>query len=219
MAAAVAALGAVAAPALLPLLQENDPARRLIAVVLLGQAAVPSTFPAVADRAIDGDARVAAAAADALAAARRHPGMRTVPEKLRRALLSGVASRAMGAARALGALRDADAIPMLIQVVESGDRDTSAAAADALERITLQRIGPDARGWLRWWKENRGRGRAEWLFSGLTHADVAVRQAAMDELTAAAPPPVAYAVDAPQADRENAARSWAGWWARSGQVL
>jgi len=179
----------------------------------------PASPPVLADRALDVDPRTASAAREALAARRRDPDVRPAIDKLRRALLSGVAARATGAARALAALRDADAIPLLIQALETSGREAAEAAAEALRAITLQRLGTDAREWVGWWKENRGRGRAEWLFSGLTSPDRETRVAASIELSTAAPPPVAYSADMPAAEREKAARAWAGWWARSGNVL
>ncbi len=104
-------------------------------------------------------------------------------------------------------------------MLETSEPETARLSADALAAITLQRLGPDARRWLGWWKENRGRGRAEWLFSGLTSADRETRVAASVELSSAAPPPVVYTPDLPSAEREKAARAWAGWWSRSGHVL
>ncbi len=179
-----------------------------------------TTPPAVlADRALDADLALAAAACAALAARRRDPGVREASERLRRALLSGIEARALRAARALGALRDAEAIPLLVQVLETSAPEPARAAADALAAITLQRLGTDARRWLGWWKENRGRGRAEWLFSGLTSTDRETRVAAAVELSSAAPAPVAYSADLPSEEREQAARAWAGWWTRSGHVL
>ncbi|ABC80025.1 HEAT repeat domain-containing protein [Anaeromyxobacter dehalogenans] len=219
LAAALAALGPAAVPAMVEVLRDRDPVRRRIAATVLGAAGDPSTFPALAERVLDADPRVAGAAIAALAAHRRHPEMRAVPEKLRRALLSGVAARTTFAARALGALRDAESVPLLVQVLESSEREPAEAAAAALAEITLQRLGTDPRRWLAWWKQNRGRGRAEWLLSGLTSAEREVRAAAAEELARAAPPPVSYQVDAPAAEREAAARLWAGWWARSGLVL
>ena len=150
----------------------------------------PATLAALADRALDPDPDVAAAACAALGNRRRDPAARQAAEKLRRALLSGISARASRAALAIGALRDADAIPLLIQVLETSEPETARLSADALAAITLQRLGPDARRWLGWWKENRGRGRAEWLFSGLTSADRETRVAASVELSSAAPPPV-----------------------------
>jgi hypothetical protein len=173
----------------------------------------------LADLALSPDEAIAAAARDALAARRREPDLRPATDRLRRALLSGISARTRAAARALGALRDVEAVPLLVQVLETSDPPAAQAAADALADVTLQRLGPDARKWLAWWKENRGRGRADWLFSGLTSPDRETRVAAAVELSAAAPPPVAYSADMPAGEREQAARAWAGWWARSGQVL
>jgi HEAT repeat protein len=217
--AALALHGASALPMLLAVLQEADPARRRCAAVLLGFAAEQAAFGPLADRALDPDPRVAAAAAVALARNRTHPAMRSVPDKLRRALLSGIAARVTGAARALGALRDLESIPLLVQVLETSAGEAADAASEALTRITLQRIGPDPRKWLAWWKDNRGHGRAEWLFSGLTSPDRAVRAAAAAELSEAAPSPVQYDPDASPTERAAAARAWAAWWSRSGRVL
>jgi len=183
------------------------------------RAPEPPSLATLADRALDPDPVTSTGACEALAEHRRDPGIRPANEKLRRALLSGISSRATRAARAIGAIRDVEAIPLLIQVLETSEPETANAAADALAAITLQRLGPDARKWLNWWKENRGRGRAEWLFSGLTNADRETRVAASVELALAAPPPVTYSADLPPAERERIARAWAGWWARSGHVL
>jgi len=217
--AALSLHGAAAVPLLLPLLEEADPARRRAAAVLLGAAAEPAAFGPLADRALDPDPRVAAAASAALARNRAHPAMAPVLDRLRRALLSGVAARATGAARALGALRDIEAIPLLIQVLETSAGPAAQSASEALTHITLQPIGTDPRRWLSWWKQSRGRGRADWLFSGLTSQDREVRVAAAAELSEAAPSPVQYSPDASPAEREAAARAWAGWWTRSGRVL
>ncbi|HUL58084.1 MAG TPA: hypothetical protein VLU43_02350 [Anaeromyxobacteraceae bacterium] len=216
---ALAALGRPAARPLVAVLTDPEALRRRIAIALLTRLGDPTSFAALADRAFDPEPRVAAAAVEALAHQRRAPEMRGVAEKLRRALLSGISDRPVRAARALGALRDVDAIPLLIQVLEASDPAAAEAAGEALEAVTLQRLGSDARRWLAWWKENRGRGRAEWIFAGLTSQDRVVRTAAAAELRAAAPSPVEYSEDLPPDARERAARAWAGWWARSGKVL
>jgi hypothetical protein len=179
----------------------------------------PGSLAALADRALDADPEVAATACAALGSRRRDPALRPAADKLRRALLSGIAARAQRAARGLAALRDPEAIPLLIQVLETSDPETASAAAAALSAVTLQRLGPDARRWLAWWKENRGRGRAQWLFAALTSPERELRVAASLELSQAAPSPVVYTADMPAPEREKAARTWAGWWARSGHVL
>jgi hypothetical protein len=174
---------------------------------------------ALADRALDPDPAVAAAAVEALAARRREPNLREATDRLRRALLSGVSGRTTGAARALRALRDADSVPLLVQVLETADPPTAEAAAAALRGLTLQLHGADARRWLAWWKENRGRGRADWLFGALTHPLREIRAAAAAELSEAAPPPTLYHPDMEPHVLEQAARDWASWWSRSGLVL
>jgi hypothetical protein len=181
--------------------------------------AAPPSPAALADQALDRDPALSAAAREALGALRRDPAGRLAAERLRRALLSGMAARATASARALGALRDVEAIPLLVQVVGTAEPAAADAAAEALREITLQPHGTDARSWLRWWKDNRGRGRAEWLFSGLTSAERDTRLAAARELAGAAPPPVEYSVDLPPAELARAARAWAAWWSRSGLVL
>ena len=217
--AAVAALGPAAVRPLMALLTDPAPVRRRAAAALLGQAGDARAFLPLADRCFDPDPEVAAAARGALAAHRRDPAMKQVPERLRRALLSGLSDRATAAARAITALRDAESIPLLIQALEGSDAGTAAASAEALSAITMQRHGTAARKWLMWWKENRGRGRAEWLFGALTSEDREVRVQAATELRDVAPSPVAYSVDLPTLEREQAARAWASWFTRGGHRL
>ena len=217
--AALVAIGQAAVPSLLAVLSDADPARRRAATALLGAIGDPATLAPLADRCLDPDPAVAEAAREALAAQRGTPAIRPVPERLRRALASGLAVRAALAARALSALRDAESIPNLIQALEGADAATAAAAAEALSAITLQRHGTSPRQWLLWWKENRGRGRAEWLFGGLTAEDREVRAAAAAELGRMASPPVGYSPDMTPEEREPAARAWAGWFTRSGYRL
>jgi len=217
--AAVAALGPAGVRPLMALLGDAQPARRRAAAALLGQAGDARAFLPLADRCFDPDPDVAEAARLALAAHRRDPAMKPVPERLRRALLSGLADRATAAARAISALRDAESIPLLIQALEGSDASTAAASAAALAAITMQRHGTAARKWLMWWKENRGRGRAEWLFGALTSEDRELRLAAAEELRGVAPSPVAYSADLSPLDREAAARAWASWFARGGHRI
>jgi hypothetical protein len=216
---ALLAIGQAAVPGLLAVLTDTQPERRRAAAVLLGAIGDPATLVPLADRCLDPDPAVAEAAREALTAQRGTPAMRPVPERLRRALASGLATRAGPAARALMALRDAESIPLLIQALEGTDPATAAAAAEALAAITLQRHGASARQWLLWWKENRGRGRAEWLFGGLTAEDREVRAAAAAELERVAAPPVRYSPDMTSEEREPAVRAWASWFTRSGYRL
>ncbi|HEX8907745.1 MAG TPA: hypothetical protein VF805_01000, partial [Anaeromyxobacteraceae bacterium] len=141
-----------------------------------------------------------------------------VLERLRRELLAAELGRSAAAAGALARLGDAGAIPLLIEALDAPDPVCEAAAA-ALELLTCRRFGRDARGWLAWWKEHRGRSRAEWLFDALADADRDVRAAAAERLGEAGSPPLPFLPDASPAERAEAGRAWRAWWDARGLAV
>ena len=214
--AAVAALSSAAVKPLTRMLADPAPERRRAAAALLGLTGDPAVLAPLAERCLDPDARVAEAARLALLSHRLEAALKGPLEKLRRALLSGLADKSAAAARAIGALRDAESIPLLIQALEGSDGLTAGATAEALAAITMQRLGPAPRAWLLWWKQNRGRPRRDWLFGALTSDDREIRLRAAAELREAAPSPVNYSADLPEAERQEAAQAWAAWFERNG---
>jgi len=164
----LAALGAPAVPALIPLLEDRDPAmRRAIAAVLArlrDVRAVPALVAALQDR----DEGVRAAAAAALAAvgppaveallAQAQAGdalqRRLAAEILgevddgqgRRWLEAALADRDAGvreqAAAALGKQREVAAIPALLQALKDPEERVRARATGALAGIGLPAVGP-----------------------------------------------------------------------------
>jgi HEAT repeat protein len=216
--AGTVALGRVAEKPLLAALEDADAARRRAAVALLARLGDPATLARLAARIQDDDPQVAAEAREALVAARGTPALPPVVADLRRALASGRPARSIPAARALGRLGDADSVPLLIQLLDQGG-EVAVASADALSRITLQRLGPDPKGWIAWWREWRAAPRSSWLLQALEGPDRDLRQLAADELRAAGEPPVPYQVDAPEPERRRAARAWADWWREEGLAL
>jgi hypothetical protein len=214
--AALAALGVAATRHLLPLLSDPDKARRRYAVLLLGQVGDAAALPALAEAAFDPDPRVASAARVALSAHRREPEIEPLRARLRRALSEPV--RAAAAARALARLGDVESVPLLVHLLEGGE-PAAAAAAEALARLTVQRLGPEPGPWMEWWARHRGEPRRRWLLAGLTHEDHVVRRLAAEELRAAGTPPFAYFPDAPVAERERAAQAWAAWLEAQGVEL
>jgi HEAT repeat protein len=216
--AAVAAIGAAALHPLLAALVDGDPERRRYAVLLLARLGDPAALADLANRVFDEEARVAAAARQALAGARRLEEMKPVVESLRHELASGNAARAVYAARALAELGDAESVSVLIQLLENGG-ELGEVAAGSLGQITLQRLGSDPERWLAWWKEHRATPRSRWLLEALTSPDREARQVAAEELRHAGAPPVPYFADAPAPEREKAARAWADWWQRQNPQL
>ena len=111
---------------------------------------------------------------------------------------------------------DAESVPLLLQGLEASEPLRSAAAA-ALAELTGRRLGPDAPGWLAWWREHRTEKRADWLFGALASPDREARLAAAEALQAGgAPPPSVWNADAPAAEREEAARAWRARWQENG---
>ncbi len=216
--AALVAVGMAAQKPLRAALGDSDAARRAAAVPLLARLGQEEALGAVTARLFDDDPRVAAESRAAVARWRGSPALGPVIADLRRALGSGVARRAIPASRALAALGDADAVPALIQALDDGG-ELAAAAAEALERITLQRLGADPIRWIAWWREWRAAPRASWLLEALHSPDREVRQLASDELRRAGEPPVTYVVDAPAPERDHAAKAWAAWWREEGLAL
>jgi hypothetical protein len=215
--AALHALGPVATPYLVHLLQDADPERRRVAALLAGRAGDPAAFMPLADAALDGSPEVAAAALDGLAGVRRHEEFQAVVERLRRSLVGGDEARGARAAAALARLGDAGAVPLLVQSLD-GPSPVAAGARAALEALTARRFA-DAPAWLAWWREHRGASRADWIFSALEDDDRDVRLAAADLLRAAGATPVRYFADAPPPERARSARAWRAFFEEQGYAL
>jgi HEAT repeat protein len=216
--AALLALGSLAGKPLAAAVDDPEPARRAAAIPLLARVGDPGAVSAIAARVFDDDPRVAAEAREALARSTGSPALGPVITELRRALASGRAAKAIPAARALSRLADADAVPILIQMLDARG-ELSAAAAEALERVTLQRLGEDPTRWVAWWREWRTAPRSSWLLQALLSPERDLRQRAADELRSAGEPPVTYVVDAAAPERDHAARAWAAWWREEGLAL
>ncbi|HTB77108.1 MAG TPA: hypothetical protein VK762_27875 [Polyangiaceae bacterium] len=174
--------------------------------------AIPRLLPCLRDV----DASVSASAALALAAIAR-----SAPEPVRDALFSlahGVtpADRA-GAIAAMARLRDATFVPELVRALGDHDDAVVTLAHTALVQVTLQDLGTDARLWLRWWEQNSGKHRIEWLIDALGHDVTELRKSAAEELRALTKEYFGYAGDLPPRDRDRAQQRYRDWWEMEGR--
>jgi HEAT repeat protein len=151
---------------------------------------------------------LSSAARLAARALRRLPRFESAMPSLRQELAAMDPMRRILAARALGALRDRNAVEGLIGLTGSDDVLCATAAAEALGEITRASFGNGRRAWVAWWAENRRRTRAQWLLAALRHPDVAMRRAASEELSTALGETLGYSADGPEKARELAVQRW-----------
>jgi hypothetical protein len=168
---------------------------------------------AVADDA-ESDARLAALRV--LRTRLGRPRVRALADKLQ-GELKGPPERAVLAAGALGELRDGQAVPALIDVLE-GPSAVARTAAHALVEIAQQDFGLSRKKWLGWWAEHKKTDRVAWLLEGLSHRSPEIRFASSEELRLITGEYFGYHFDLPKREREEARERWQQWWYQSGQA-
>ena len=181
---------------------------RYFALLTAGHLVFPEVVTGVMRGLFDLVPELSSAARLAGRALRRLPRFEVALPSLRQELSARDPMRRILAARALGALRDRQAVEGLIGLTGSDDVLCAAAAAEALAEITRASYGTTRRAWVAWWAENRRRSRPQWLLAALRHPDVAVRRAAAEELSSALGETLGYAADASETLREPAVHRW-----------
>jgi hypothetical protein len=147
---------------------------------------------------------------------------RTFPTETRDALMSLARSLdpadRSAALEAMGALREPVVVPELVRALADGHEAAVQAAHDGLVQVTRQDFGMDARPWLRWWDQNSGRHRIEWLIDALTHEVSEIRRSAGEELRATSKEYFGYSADLGARDRERAQQRYRDWWITEGKT-
>jgi hypothetical protein len=198
-------LGAdAAAPILVGELDHDDRLHRFGAVVGLSIIDVPAALPRLAQRAFDAEQRLAGLAVDVLARQSASPGFQAILTRLRDLCRRGDDFQRLRAVRAVAALRDGGALPVLIDLMGSRPRDVADEARTALVEITCQDFGTAERRWRAWFADRGHEPRRTWLLAALAHKDIALRKAAADELREDGVALFDYRPDAPLRDREAA---------------
>jgi hypothetical protein len=118
----------------------------------------------------------------------------------------------VGALHALAELRDKNAVPAIVELLEAENEDVAAAAQAALVALTCEDLGCKPKRWLEWWERMGSRTRVEWLLEGLAHRSPELRLAASNELYEISGEYFGYHYDLPERDREEARQRWITWW-------
>ncbi len=122
------------------------------------------------------------------------------------------------AAYAVGELRDAEAVPALLDALADGDAAMVTAVQQALATLCRQDFGTDADAWRGWWERSRGRHRVEWLMEALLHGEATLRHAASEELKQVTGQFFGYYFNLPRRERERAQQRYVAWWRREGAL-
>lgn len=206
----------VALPFVLQLLTASDAEMRGWATHLICELPYVEAIPRLLPCLQDADVSTSASAAHALAAIAK-----SAPEPVRDALVSLVHGPTprdrVAALSAMSRLRDATFVPELVRALGDPDDTVVDAAHGALVQVTLQDLGTDARLWLRWWEQNSGKHRIEWLIDALGHDVAEIRKTAAEELRALTKEYFGYAGDLPIRDRDRAQQRYRDWWVMEGR--
>ncbi|AKF09042.1 General secretion pathway protein E [Sandaracinus amylolyticus] len=208
-----------AAPYVASLLDVAQSDRRFYATLVAGEIVHPTLVAALADRVFDDDDGVRAAALEILPRFRSFKAewVETLAQLRRAAKIRGRdPEKRRRAARALGALRDAGSVRLLIELLDDEDQDLADVAHRALVEIACEDMGTAARRWMPWLQKNERRHRIEWLIDALSHSDESIRTAAGDELKSLTQQYYGFHPAATRKEREVAQQKYRRWWEEEG---
>ena len=192
------------APIIVGAIDHDDRIPRFAAVACARALALPAALPGLLRRVFDDDPALAGLATDALGAMRSDPGYDAALERLRDLSRRGNDDERRAAVRALGALRDAGGLSVLIDLLPVRPRDIAEEARAALVEITRQDFGLAERRWRAWLADHGDEPRHHWLLEALLHRELGLRQAAADDLADDGVGLFGYRADAPVSEREEA---------------
>jgi hypothetical protein len=220
IARALASFGDRAVPYLLSLFDHESVEVRYYALVTASDLAHRDLVAPLSARLFDPDDDVAALAVQLLRKHRRF--QREYQEALDRVRSTARSPRVDARSRALalealGELRDARSLRVLLQFLDQGPPPLSRAAHQSLVALTRQDFGDSSKRWQPWVDENASKNRIEWLIDALLHVDEAMRRAAGDELKQLTQEYYGYHPALPRREREIAQRKYRAWWEAEGQ--
>lgn len=208
----------VALPFVLEMVGHGDATLRFWATLLVVELPYAEAVEPVGARVFDEDARVRTAARAAARAVAEHHSAPMV-ERLARVLRDPEEEtrRRVLATRALGEIRDALAVPSLIEALADGTAEVCSAAQAALVVITRRDLGPEARKWRAFWQSHGGRHRIEWLIDALSAEDAEVAQGAGEELVEVTRQDFGFATATSKRERDRAQGRYREWWSTEGR--
>lgn len=199
---------------------ENARVRRW-ATFVLGELPGKESAKAIANRLLDGSIEVRRAALSSARRVRRDPltrrTLRAQVEQMCRDQSLDPEARC-SAIEALADIREHEAIPVLLQLLEDFDASVARSARWAMCVLTRQDFGDDIEAWRQFWQQHRDEDRVEWLIASLDHEQRDIRRAAGDELRALCGKDFGYDEDQVQSERRKAQADFRSWWLETGKA-
>ena len=218
MARALVAFRERAAPYVASLLDARDADTRFYATLVASEIPHPLLVEPLGRRVFDEDAGTRTLALDVIRLFRHFAEFTDVLEAVRaEARVPGrdPVPRRLGA-RALGELRDAPSLDLLVDLLKEDDPALREAAARALVVLTRQDFSDSHRRWASWAERNGGRHRVEWLIDALVHDDEELRAEAGDELKRLTQEYYGFHAASGKRERERIQKKYQQWWDAEG---
>ncbi len=211
--------GQVLASHLIDLLSHPNPDVRFYAAFVFQEVRDSRCTAGLADLAFDANPDVRVIAMRVLETYSRTQAFANATARVRDRLTHGSRAEYLYAARAVGTLRDVEAIARLIELLSNKDRFIQEAALESLCSITGQQHGLKPHRWKNWYADNGDRHRVEWIIDSLRHRDLPVRRWAADELIRVTGHRIPFSPMGDRRSRDVAAQAWTDWWEGSGRRL
>ena len=211
-------LGQRVSPMLRELLEHPDANVRFYAAFTFQELRDETALDGLATRAFDSDGDVRIIAMRVLETYSRAPSFSQRIASIRDQIRNPNMTRQIHAARAVGTLRDVDAVPALIELLDHPEKRVRDIGLESLCSITGQQLGSRSARWRSWYEQAGAQHRIEWIMSALNHKDAGVRAWASIELRRITGQPYALPVDGSKREREQVIKQWSDWWRRQGRA-
>lgn len=207
----LAQFGPTAHPYVEGFIDSSEMKERFFASYFYSEVQVPIIIPRLIRRLHDGDPRVSTAAINSLKQYQNDPAFEMVVLHLHDRLKGNSIPAQKKAIECLGLFKDVRAVEALIDIIDRQDKNTLNYALLALEEITRQSWGLNARKWKSWWQKHRQQSRTEWLVQALESKDPSVREKAIKELEAISGERKNFEPHAKRRPRSRAVADWKKW--------
>jgi hypothetical protein len=210
-------LGRDLGPHLIEVMDHPNPNTRFYTAFVFQELRDDRAIPSLGELAFDPDADVRAIAMRVLETYSAEPGFDNAVALIRRELDSPNRTRQLHSTRAVGTLRDIQAVPKLIELLSSKERYIQEAALESLCSVTGQQLGLKPHRWKSWYADNAHHHRVEWIMSSLAHKDLSVRRWAADELRRITGQRIMFPAAGTKQEREIGLQKWVDWWRDEGR--